>query len=60
MIEYKCPNCNTVIESNNKADGKICCPKCLDAHGKRFIMLKETGKSSHVTNMGDGFFVKDE
>jgi hypothetical protein len=59
MPEFTCPNCNTVIESNNKADGKLVCPKCLDAHGKRFIMLSETNDSQRIKNMGDGFFERE-
>lgn len=59
MTEYRCPNCDIVVESNKKADGKLICPKCLDAYGKRFIMLQENTGSPNVKNMGDGLFIKD-
>lgn len=59
MTEFKCPNCELVIEANTRADGKLVCPKCLDAFGKRFIMI-ESSHSSKNKNLGGGFFERDE
>ena len=56
MSEIKCPNCNSVLDVNNKAT-KVVCKKCLQETGKRFIMI-ETNSNQDIQNLGDGFFSK--
>jgi DNA-directed RNA polymerase subunit RPC12/RpoP len=56
MNEFKCPNCNTVIEIQAKTVAVVC-KKCLHDTGKRFIMT-ETNSTQKYDDMGDGFFQK--
>ena len=60
MAEFKCPNCDLIIEANRNANGKVACPKCLESYGKLFIMLEESNGSNKNRNLGGGFFERDD
>lgn len=57
MAEYKCPHCDIRLERLNPSKNQIVCPKCLDAYGKRYIMI-ESSPNQEYENLGDGFFQK--
>jgi hypothetical protein len=59
MAEYKCPHCDILIERKESCRNPIVCPKCLEAYGKRYIMVESSPNGSYE-NLGGGFFQKKD
>ena len=58
MFTLECPNCSTFLTDQRNKE-RVVCKKCLEATGKRFIMIESSDTPKHK-NMGDGFFQRED
>lgn len=58
MKEVKCPNCSRILNVKETAK-EVVCQKCLDDYSKSFIMIESPDVKKSHTNLGGGFFEKN-